>query len=428
MDDIEQYRRKDPNDIEQYRRSVSSPTTPTSEPDWFMPGSKSEAVARGFSQAATLGFGDEIQAAIRAATGMAGDPKKNFLENYRALRDQERGANTAASEENPWSYGGGAVVGSLPQGIAAARGAVLQGPGMLSRMYGAGKVGAGFGAAQGLGQTEDVTNIPQAAKDVATSAGIGGLANAATIPVAAGANWAIKKLPQAVDKTATVLKNAQTSSETVAPAVARGLTQNLSIPTIGALGNMGRVNTFGDTRPDWQSDPYSAMVDTGMAGLQGAVAGYAAQKGTQMAGSGLNIAKDTAMKAYSAARKVTDPLVARVAAENQQTADVVRQGVMSGAQGVENLVNTGKTDSTPFKNLVNFVRQGKGATNPKVQQAAQDAQASVGEGADEAAKRKAAMDLQATAEGRAVSNSENPVRDSSLDDLDEFFRNLNRPK
>ena len=96
------------------------PKAKQSEPGWFEPGSKSEAAVRGFSQGATLGFGDEIQAGIRAGVDkITGSSDKPFTEQYAQYRDEERGANKAASEANSGSYLAGNVVGAAPSAIVA---------------------------------------------------------------------------------------------------------------------------------------------------------------------------------------------------------------------------------------------------------------------------------------------------------------------
>ena len=84
---------------------------PKEEPGWFMPGSKSEAVVRGFSNAATLGFGDEIQAGIRSIFGQG---------DYSTLRDEQRAANKAAQEANPGSYLAGSAAAIAPTLAAGA--------------------------------------------------------------------------------------------------------------------------------------------------------------------------------------------------------------------------------------------------------------------------------------------------------------------
>ena len=64
----------------------------------------------------------------------------------------------------------------------------------------------------------------------------------------------------------------------------------------------------------------------------------------------------------------------------------------------------------PFGRISNYLAQVSGNDNPQVQQAAEQAQAAIGDGTDDEAKRKAAMTLTGTPEGRAVGNSNSPTR------------------
>lgn len=131
-----------------------SAPAPKAEADWFQPGSKSEAAVRGFSQAATLGYGDEIQAALRS---LFGDQK------YTELRDQERTANTRSAQENPASYTAGGVVAALPAGAAGIGKTV----GQTALRSGA------LGAVSGVGGSE-ATDVAGMAKDAATGAAVQG--------------------------------------------------------------------------------------------------------------------------------------------------------------------------------------------------------------------------------------------------------------
>lgn len=145
-------------------------------PGWFEPGSKSEAALRGFSQGATLGFGDEIQALMRT---IGSD------QTYTQLRDQERGANSAAAEANPGSYIAGNVAGSIPAGYAGLR----SGAGALLAKQGA--IGAATGA--GSSEAEDLSGIAgDAAKGAAIQAGT------------AGAVRGLGNLPKATQTTAAM--------------------------------------------------------------------------------------------------------------------------------------------------------------------------------------------------------------------------------
>lgn len=66
--------------------------------------------------------------------------------------------------------------------------------------------------------------------------------------------------------------------------------------------------------------------------------------------------------------------------------------------------------SSPFGKISDYLAQSSGSNNPDVQAAAQQAQAAVDGSEDDNAKRKAAMALQSTPEGRAVGNSDSPTR------------------
>jgi len=162
------------------------------EPGWFMPGSKSEALVRGFSQGATLGFGDEIQALIRTI----GDDR-----TYAQLRDEERASNASAQQKNPGSYLGGNIVGAAPSLAAAAgTGGVIRSvagiPTAATKLGRLGQVAAGgaeVGAVNGLG-TSNADTAGGAAVDTAIGAGIGG----ATAPIALGAGQVTRSALQTI--------------------------------------------------------------------------------------------------------------------------------------------------------------------------------------------------------------------------------------
>ena len=141
-------------------------------PGWFQPGSKSEAVVRGLSQGATLGFGDELQALLRKTA--------NWDRPVSELRDEQRAANDASRAANPAIYTASEIAGSLPS-IAAGTGAA-KAAGLAPR--------AAQAAAQGLPASAKVKSIGQviggatslvpktAMKGGALIGGISGLGNA----------------------------------------------------------------------------------------------------------------------------------------------------------------------------------------------------------------------------------------------------------
>lgn len=158
---------------------------PKEEPGWFMPGSKSEAFTRGLSQGATLGFGDEIQAAIRrvAPEALGGAPAG---QTYDQIRDAERNANAASAKENSGSYLAGNVLGSSASLIGAAPLTAVRGATTAARIANATGVGAGSGALTGLG-TSTAEDLGGMATDTAIGAGVGAVGAAAPLAVAQGA-------------------------------------------------------------------------------------------------------------------------------------------------------------------------------------------------------------------------------------------------
>lgn len=80
-------------------------------PGWFQPGSKSEAVVRGASNAATLGAGKYIAGGVQSLLNDTSWGSEN---------EAERNANQASMDTNPGSYAIGNVLGGAPMGFAGA--------------------------------------------------------------------------------------------------------------------------------------------------------------------------------------------------------------------------------------------------------------------------------------------------------------------
>ena len=164
------------NSINTGTGSINTTTTAkavASKPEWFMPGSKSEAALRGLINAATLGFGDEIQAGIRA-------PFKD--ESYVQLRDEERQKETDAIKTNPGSYLAGAIVPSIMQGGNVANVARTASSTLIPRaapvLSGVG-TGALYGGLAGAGNSNS-TNVTDVALDTVKGAGVGAASGALT--------------------------------------------------------------------------------------------------------------------------------------------------------------------------------------------------------------------------------------------------------
>jgi hypothetical protein len=113
-----------------------------------------ESGARGAMQGASLGFGDEVAAAVDAALPglsrrfnpepLAASPEDAALQDrYAAARDYYRNRNAAAEQANPGTYLGGQVAGAL----LTTRGVPVKGAvGVVNA--------AGLGAAQGAGYSD----------------------------------------------------------------------------------------------------------------------------------------------------------------------------------------------------------------------------------------------------------------------------------
>lgn len=150
------------------------------------------AAAHGAGQGFTLGFGDEINAAIQAlgikAAGQTG-AEKTLGQLYKQNRDTFRREDAAAREANPKAYLGGEVVASLPATIATAGEA---GVGTrLARLLRAGRVGATLGGVQGVGASEAPT-----AGGVATEGTVGAALGGVLGPV----GEAVSEIPGAIGR------------------------------------------------------------------------------------------------------------------------------------------------------------------------------------------------------------------------------------
>lgn len=120
------------------------------------------AAGLGALQGGSLGYADEIEAALKS--GHISGPE------YKALRDQVRAQYKNAEQQHPLAFGAGGVGGGMLTGGAA----MLAAPAMAG-IGGA----AALGAAAGLGTSDaDLTdpnaqNLKEAGKDVALGAGLG---------------------------------------------------------------------------------------------------------------------------------------------------------------------------------------------------------------------------------------------------------------
>jgi len=146
-----------------------------------------------------LGFGDEIKAGLAAMTakmfGGAVTKDIDIGDLYKEARTNERSKLEQARKEYPVQSFAGQMFSDV--GVA---GKLLKGAGLAGKGFGtAVKGGATLGASSALGETEDLTNIPQTLKDVAIGTVIGGVTGGAVqqaIPAAQNVVGAISQVPK----------------------------------------------------------------------------------------------------------------------------------------------------------------------------------------------------------------------------------------
>lgn len=133
---------------------------------------KLRALYKGALQGSTMGLADEAIGGIGALYARAMAPElfqgDSFSNTYSQARDLDRVENKQLEQNNPWTYGGANLVGSvaMPVGMAG------QG------LKGAVKAGGIAGGLTGYGMSEK-TNPYALALDTATGAGLGAGAGAA---------------------------------------------------------------------------------------------------------------------------------------------------------------------------------------------------------------------------------------------------------
>lgn len=112
-----------------------------------------DAMLRGGVDAATLGFSDEIGSGLAAALSAARG-QEGFGEGFERRQSRERAINEADAADAGGFRLTGQVLGGLVTPGTGAAGRFIQGAQGASRIARAGGVGAGYGAAYGLGGAE----------------------------------------------------------------------------------------------------------------------------------------------------------------------------------------------------------------------------------------------------------------------------------
>ncbi len=208
-----------------------------------------DSATRGYAQGSTLGFADEIGGAIGAGidkiAGLFGDSPTevsaklaeqgfkgdigptDFKGAYKQSRNEQRQDDLAAQEANPWTYGLSNVAGSMAlPGLNAAKGASAVKAGLM---------GAGSGALQGAGNTEDIASM-KALEDILTGAAFGGVSSAAM----QGASNYIGKIKS--DDVADSLKEIAENQSARALGAERGTIKSLGMDKVRDIGRYGLDN------------------------------------------------------------------------------------------------------------------------------------------------------------------------------------------
>ena len=147
-----------------------------------------------------FGFGDEIKAGISAGVAklFGGQATQNIDigDLYREARTSERAKLEKARQDQPLASFAGQMFSDV--GVA---GKSLKALGLAGQGFGtAVKGGAVLGGTTALGETEDLTNIPQTLKDVATGVVAGGVVGGAV-------QQAIPVVNQVIDKSIPFIKS-----------------------------------------------------------------------------------------------------------------------------------------------------------------------------------------------------------------------------
>ena len=130
------------------------------------PYSKTASAAQGLTSGLMMDFDDEASGGIAGAKAYLKD--KDPFAAYRSQRDAYRQEKGKAQADNPWSYGGASLVGSM----AFPGGAAVKGGRLGQALATGAKAGAIGGAVQGVGNSEELGDT---VGDAAFGAGVGGL-------------------------------------------------------------------------------------------------------------------------------------------------------------------------------------------------------------------------------------------------------------
>ena len=154
-----------------------------------------------------LGFGDEIKAGISAGVAklFGGQATQNIDigDLFREARTSERAKLEKARQDQPLASFAGQMFSDV--GIA---GKSLKALGLAGQGFGTAiKGGAVLGGTTALGETEDLTNIPQTLKDVATGVVAGGVVGGAVQKVAPYVVSGVQNIASKAKQSTSYVKN-----------------------------------------------------------------------------------------------------------------------------------------------------------------------------------------------------------------------------
>lgn len=270
MDEFAKFKVAAPAEDEfaQFKVTGSAAPVPKQKPGFLQPGSKSDSFIRGASQAATLGFGDEIQALMRT---LGSD------QTYSQIRDDQRGANAAAADTNPASFMAGSLVGASGAGAASIGKSVL---GTVAR---SGAVGAsqGLGTGEG-GAGEQLGNVVQGG---VTQAALGGIIGAGGAAINSGARkMGERVLAKELVKTPGLAQSGLSPS--VQQEVAQSLLRTAPVKNAVAGSTNAGVSNFAGSKlaadvAKTATDGVRSPLREGMSGaMEGISAGFRGADGT----------------------------------------------------------------------------------------------------------------------------------------------------
>lgn len=147
--------------------------------------SQLEALGSGLAEGGTLGFSDELSAALGAGSealaGLTGEPGfephpgesplDQLKRTYEQYRNEERQAQKAAIEQFPGTTIAGNLMGGLALPVGTLGGAAKGAP-LLSKMGKGALTGGAMGATMGLGMSESET-VPEMTEDVLSGGELG---------------------------------------------------------------------------------------------------------------------------------------------------------------------------------------------------------------------------------------------------------------